>query len=547
MRKIIILQLLVMFFAPTMRANCIVFVNEKHTWTEVSPDKKTEIAAYMRQAKHFMEKGDYVSAKKKLERVLELDEEHAEALRLLEECNGMIEQQREAEREALQNAIDAGNVKALQDFITQYPKSEFVNQAESCIEDFELWDEARKKDTKAAYQHYLSASNRLGYKSDAESAIYRIEAEEAWEGCHNSNSMTKLESYLDKYSNSTHAKEAEYELNILKAEKYYNQNTRTLALSYYEKANTYRTLTGSHKKKYDELVLEATYDRLKGSTNLTDLQNFFKRLTVDSPYYNPISNRIALVKAQRLTISSSDMDMDVALSYAKDNETKATVKQYISDVKKRQRENRRDMRKLRRKTWWEDRATLGWNIVTADLDPGFRIRFDNYSSGYPSTLSLGTGLRLRFGRYNDRVNITLGVDYQNYWGKYVTTSNYYGYYEEEEIHYSTISRRLAFPVNFKVNLPVNKYSRRAFYFGCTAEFGFDINDVSNYFKQINSFESLINWQTVPSIAVEPQIGFNHKHFDWGLYYRCYIQGYRFFNSEFNEGNNRIGIFMVVYF
>lgn len=546
MKKIIILQLLVMLFAPTIKANCIIVVEEKHNWSEVSPDKKTEIAANMRQARHFMEKGDYVSAKKKLKRVLELDEGHAEAQRLLEECNGMIEQQREVEREALQDAINAGSVKALQDFIAQYPKSGFVSQAESCIEDFELWDEARKKDTKAAYQHYLSASNRLGYKSDAESAIYRIEAEEAWADCHNSNSMTKLESYLDKYSNSTHAKEAEYELNILKAEKCYNQNSRTLALSYYEKANTYRTLIGSHKKNYDELVLEATYDRLKGSTNLTDLQNFLKRLTLDSPYYNPISNRIAVVKAQRLTISSSDMDMDVALSYAKDNETKTTVKQYISDVKKRQRENRRDMRKWRRKTWWEDRATLGWSIVTADLDPDFRIRFDN-SSGYPSTLSLGTGLRLRFGRYNDRVNFTIGVDYQNYWGKYVTTSNYYGYYEEEEVRYSTISRRLAFPVNFKVNLPVNKYSRRAFYFGCTAEFGFDVNDVANYFKQINQFEDFLNWQAIPSIAIEPRIGFNHKHFDWGLYYRYYFDGYRFFNSEFSTGNKRLGVFMAVYF
>lgn len=541
MRKIIILQLLVMLLAPAIGANCMPFVGEKHNCTVISPDKRTEIAANMRQARHYMEKGDYVSAKKKLERVLELDEEHAEALRLLEECNGMIEQQREVEREALQNAIDAGNVKALQDFIAQYPKSEFVSQAERRIEDFELWEAARKKDTKVAYQQYLSTSDRLGYKSEAEAAVYRIEVDEAWQGCHNSNSMTKLESYLEKYPNAAHANEAEYELNLLKAEKYYHQNSRTLALSCYEKANTYRTLTGMHKKNYDELVLETTYNRLKESTDLTELQNFLKRLTLDSPYYNPISNRIAVVKAQRLTVSSSQTDMDVALSYAKDNETKATVKQYISDVKKRQRENKRDLRKRRRKAWWEDRATLGWSIVAADVDPSIDLK------NFPSTCSLGTGLRLRFGRFNDLVNFTIGADYQNYWGKYVTTTNYYGYYSEETVHYSTIHRRLAFPVNFRVNMPVDKYSRRAFYIGCTAEFGFDINDISDYFKQINSFESLLHWEAVPSIAVEPQIGFNHKHFDWGLYYKYYIQGYRFFNTEFLDGNKRMGVYMVVYF
>ena len=69
-----------------------------------------------------------------------MDEEHAEALRLLQECEEYIEQQRAAERTALEQAVDAGTVKALQDFIAQYPKSEYVSHAESCIEDFELWD-----------------------------------------------------------------------------------------------------------------------------------------------------------------------------------------------------------------------------------------------------------------------------------------------------------------------------------------------------------------------------------------------------------------------
>ena len=64
MRKIIILQLLVMLLAPAMRANCMPFVCEKHNCTVISPDKRTEIAANMRQARHYMEKGDYVSAKK---------------------------------------------------------------------------------------------------------------------------------------------------------------------------------------------------------------------------------------------------------------------------------------------------------------------------------------------------------------------------------------------------------------------------------------------------------------------------------------------------
>ena len=419
MRKLIILQLLVMFFAPTIKANHITFVEEKHIWSEVSPDKKTEIAANMRQARHFMEKGDYVSAKKKLERVLELDEEHAEALRLLEECNGMIEQQREAERKALQNAIDAGSVKALQDFIAQYPKSEFVSHAESCIVDFELWNKARQKDTKAAYQNYLDTSTVLGFKNEAESAIVRFETEEAWDECHNSNSIIKLESFMEKYPNSSHVREAEYEVNLLEAAKYYKQNSRSLSLSYYEKANAYRSLTGSHRKCYDELLQEATYERLMDSDDLDDMQRFLRQLSLDSPYYTPISNRIAIIKAQELTVNSTQEDMDGAMSYAMDDGTKSAVKRYISDIKKCQREKRRIARKDRRKAWWEDRATLGWSIVTADIDPMLNIELEDLyygslnSSNYPSTCSLSTGLRLRFGRYNDLLNFTIGAGWHS--------------------------------------------------------------------------------------------------------------------------------------
>ena len=90
-------------------------------------------------------------------------------------------------------------------------------------------------------------------------------------------------------------------------------------------------------------------------------------------------------------------------------------------------------------------------------------------------------------------------------------------------------------------------SNKAFYFGCTAEFGYDINYIGNYFKNIHKFDDFLDWQATPSIAIEPQIGFNRKHFDWGIYYRWYIEGYRFFDANYSDGNKRIGLFMVVYF
>lgn len=541
MKRIIPILLLFLLAVPNFHA----FGAEEVGATIMSPDKKTEIAANMRQAKHFMDKGNYVSAKKKLERVLELDAEHAEAQRLLAECNRMIEQQRQVEKNALDRAIALGTVKALQDFISQYPDSEYVDKAKKCIIDFELWSETRQKNTKAAYQQYLSKSKLKVYSEEANEAIQRIEADEAWNTCHNSNSIPKLEDFMKNYPNSIHADEAQYELNLLYAERCYQQNSRSLALSYYEKANATHALKGNHLQHYNELLTEEQYNKLKNSNDMAELQNFLRRLPTNSPYYNPISNRIAVLKAKRLSVYSKGNDIDEALRYAKDDVTRTTVKRYISEVKKRKREKARDDRRRMWEEWWEDRVTLGWNMIGGDVDPTLYPALKTIDD-YPETCSLESGLRLRFGRYDDVFNITFGADYQNYWGKYISAYYYYGYYEEEDFYYQTIHRRVAFPVNLKFNMS-GRNSNKAFYVGCSAEFGFALDDVIDYFGAIRQFDDFLNWQAEPSIAIEPQIGFNRKHFEWGLYYRHYLSGYRFMNPSFSDGNNRIGLFMMVYF
>ena len=499
-------------------------------------DNKKVIEAYMRQAKHFMEKSDYVSAKNKLEKVLELDENHAEAMELLAVCEEKMEQQRAVERAALNSAINSGSIQSLRSFIEQYPKSEFVGQAENCIEDFELWATARQNNTKAAYQEYLSKSKVMGYEDEANEKERGFEAEEAWANCHNS--IEKLEDFVDKYYGTTHSKDAQYELNLLYAERYYKQKEHYFALIYYKKAKEIHALNGEYLKHFNELQQEEQFNKLKNSYVLTDLIDFLKHLSVDSPYYNPISNKIAIIKANNLTSYSTEMDMDVALNYAKDDATKAKVKERILEVKKRQRERKRETAKKERKIWWKDRVTFGWNIIGADFDPEFDISSTGVSSK-PSTYSLETGLRLRFGRFNDIINITIGLDYQNYKGKYVYQQYYY-----DEAKYSVIHRRLAPQINFKLNMAPDY--KRAFYLGCSAEFGYEIEEIEDYFDRINSFQDVFYW-TVPSIAIEPQIGFNHKHFDWGIYYRCYLDGFSFFESEYSDGNNRIGMYITIYF
>lgn len=347
----------------------------------IADNKKKQIEAFMRQARNYIQKGDYVSAIGKLEKVLELDETYEEALTLMAECEEKIEQQRAVEKSALDAAINAESVQALRDFIEQYPKSEYVGQAENCIAEFELWIETRQKNTKDAYQEYLSKSTILGYQDEANDAIRAFEAEGAWNACHNSNSIEKLESYLDTYSGLSHEKEARYELNLLYAEKYYRLHRNNDALSYFKKANDTHVLTGEYLKHYNELQLEDQFNKLKDSNNIGELQNFLKRIPTDSHYYDPISNRIAVVRAQNLTVNSSEMDMDIALNFAKDDVTISQVKERISAVKKLQREMNRAIRKSKRE------EEKGQFFVT--LDFAYETQNTSYGFGLGQVKNLG--------------------------------------------------------------------------------------------------------------------------------------------------------------
>ena len=279
MKRTILILLFFLAFVPAVCANG---TNEAAATASASPDKRTEIAANMRQARHLMEKGDYVAAKRKLERVLELDKDHAEAKTLLAECKQKIEALKTAELKELNNAVEAGTEQALRGFIERHPKGFFIEQAQNYLQDFHLWDAARQKGTKDAYIEYLLTSTIQGYKNEAELAIKTIDAEAAWEICKQNMTINKLEEFIEDYSETPFENEAKYELDLIKAENYFDNGPHATALMFYEDANKIHSLTGQYSKHYRELVTEQHYNQVKTSSSVYDLVDFLSRTSSDS-------------------------------------------------------------------------------------------------------------------------------------------------------------------------------------------------------------------------------------------------------------------------
>ena len=479
-------------------------------------DKKTEIDANLRQAKYMMERNNFAGAKKRLDRVLELDPSNNEANRLIGECKIKLEQIRNKEFAEYKEVCKKNTVSALRAFIEEHPNSEFRKDAENRIKDFELWNDAKEKNTIEAYNAYLQKSVISAYKGDAQHAIQKIKEERAWNACKNTDNEALLEDFISTYPESSFIEEANYNLNLLKGERLYKEGLSDMAYSYFNNANLYRPLIGDAAAHYAELKEKMTFNEIIASSDVDEVRKYLNTLSFSSPYYNDTSNHLALLLGEKLSAWSSDYSMGEALNYAKDEPTKATVRNYINQAKDLRRAYERQRKARARKEWWSERVSLGWKIANLGANVG---------GNDPSLAHLGTGLRLRFGRYSDFMNIILGADYQYYYMKYEKRTSNNEFYIHQGIG----------GANIRFNL-FNAFSNAKFYIGCAGHFTFYLSGKDIPDDALNK----------SPIVIDPQIGIQGRGLDIGIYYRTFTDKNGLFKYNVVD-NNHVGFSITWYF
>lgn len=480
-------------------------------------DKNTMISKKINKAKAYIEKGDYVAAQSLLNGVLKLSPSNTQAKSLLDACKRGVVAQKQKEKEAYDRACLDGSVAALQAFISKYPKSSFADDVKERIKDYNIWDEARTINTLESYNSYLNSSQSLVYKKDAEKAILNLRAREDWKKCEYSDDENLLHNFIEKYSESDYAEDARYCYNIIKGEKYYLEGNETMAVYHLNEANMIHPLTKVAASHFSILNENKKCREMLNSSELYDLMIFFGRLTPNSKYYDSLSNRIAVLKAQKLSLYSSENEMEDALSYAKNDETRAIVKNSIRIAKANREYYARQRRIAARKAWWKDRINIGWNIMHIDYSCDF--------------WGLGTGVKLRFGKWSDVLNITLGLEYA-----------YHMYYDESDDDYyddetTAVAHQIDIPLGLRLNL-FKISSKYKFYMGCDVTFGYNVSNGSSDFKDLVCKNNL---------STSPLLGVESDKLDFGIYYRIYSNGKPFMRYVESKYNQRIGAFVTWYF
>lgn len=473
--------------------------------------KSTMIKKKLSDAQNYIAKGDYVAAQNTLNSLLNLDPKNSKAKELLDTCESGIKKQKQQIYQAYVDACNAGTIGSLENFISKYPNSEYVSQAKKCIEDYNMWKKAKEQNTISAYNTYLSNSTILAYKDDVNKAIRNIHAEIEWNNCKNSNDEEKLNAFIKKYPSSSFIDQANYRLNILKGERYFSSNNYTLAYSYLKDANNYQALSGLPAKHYKAINDKREFDDVISSSDVEKVRRYLNTLSTSNPYYNPTSNRLASLLGASLSTYSSEYSMNEAMSYAKDDDTKSLVKRYINKVKSDKAYYEHQRKVAARKAWWKNRFMAGWNVFHLDyLD---------------DIMGVGTGLKFRFGRWNDPVNLLFGAEYS--YLMYLDSDADY-YWDDSAV--LTVAHAVELPVGLRFNLfKTGTYSK--FYIGCNAAFGFNFAE-GEYFG--------VNKQT---LSIEPQFGFASKNLDFGFYYKKYLKNQGVFKYT-NGYDQRIGCFFT---
>ena len=481
-------------------------------------DKKTEISANLRQAKYMMENNNYSGAKKKLDRVLELDPSNVEANNLIAECKIKVDQIRKIEKTEFQDACKKNTISALRMFVDEHPNSELRKDAEDRIKDFELWYTAKDKNTIESYNSYIQNSTIKAYIIDAQTAIKKIQEEQSWNTCKDSENEDLLSDFVGNYPESPYINEANFRLNILKGQRMYNDGFAETAYLYLNSANSYRPLTGKEAVLYAELKEKNTFKEIQASSDVDIVRKYLNTLSISSPYYNDTSNHLALLLGAKLSAWSPESSMNEALSFAKDESTKSIVKRYINQAKDLHRSYERQRKASARKAWWKRNFKIG---IDADIET-------NIDSESGSAMFYSVGLAARFGNYTSNFSVVTGVKYRwlrmepkyraSYYDEYYDAYNndYYGHYNYYD--YGSNKRQsyggaISIPLSIRYQF-FRITTRSKLFIGAGGEFG------------VGMFESSDKKDCLENnyISLFPQFGLTCPNFEMSLYWKSYVNG-----------------------
>ena len=442
----------------------------------------------------------------------------------------VVEIERKNEQDLYEYAAKLETAQAYEAYLKKYPNGRFAQEARGRMEDMELWKKAKSVNTIAAYRYYLSTSRNKSFANLANDAIVDLESIDEWNKICHSSSKETIESFILKYPKSSRISIATKKHDEFLAVELYEQGNLQRAYEKFESAGGRYVIESHNRSKYDECAEYVDFKNLNSYSNETDLIAFLRKYP-SSRYYNQVSNMVAVSKAKSLSTFSGIYQFDDAMSYAKDETTKHTVKTYIQQAKEQRRSYERNIKAverqrkaIERRTWWKNNFQIGIDAdygTNMDSDPG-------------ADMFYSVGLVGRFGDCQKDWNFVTGIKYR--WLRVMP--EYGSYYNKGGIEWQMFGGAVCIPISVRYNIAEVFYNSRV-YIGIGGEYGF--------ISEKNIQDALNDYY----ISIFPQFGITSRHFEVSSYIKNYIAS-PFKDNPLNNSSGfdcrcLLGVQMAIYF
>lgn len=308
------------------------------------------------------------------------------------------------EKEAYNSACQTGTLDAFRGFVNTYPQSQYAQDVQNRIKDYDLWSVAKKDNTIQSYHSYLQNSILKSYISEARAAIDDINAVSEWQKVKSTNSLSDVQTFLQKHPNASCISDAIKKEHELKGIQLYNNGDKASAYREFIDAGGKYALDYANRTAYEECQEYHDFSLLSSYSKEAELFDFLTKYP-NSSYGGQVSNLIAIAKAKDFTMYSGDYSYKSALLYAKDDATRNQVKRYYEIKKREFSQYKKEQRRIKRIA---DGGVFnfGLEIMDLGLNP---TSYDDSDNDIDYTLYYNVGLSLKLGNYKSPIQLEFGA------------------------------------------------------------------------------------------------------------------------------------------
>ena len=342
-----------------------------------------------------------------------------------------------------------------------------------------------------------------------------------WNKIKNNNSISEVQSYMEKYPDSKMYQNAKNKLHELRAVALYEQEDYIGAYYQFRSIDNIFLVNKDNRDKYNQCVEYVDYIRIKSTNDEDQIISFINKYP-GGKFSIIASNQLALSRAKKLNAYSTEYDYACAEELASDRETLKTVRAYVANSREAHKSYMKEQRVKRIK---ENGGYVSFGFKILDF-AGDITSSDKYNM---NIYTISTGISFKVGNFKAPVQFEIGVK----------PGVLLAHYKDEDIDNET---KFCMPVFSK--LKANLFSYYFYPYQESIESKFYIAGIGMY-----NLVRAKDYDTKFSIG--GGIGVAFKHLDWFIiYYKKSIKdtGENSIDSHYGKmDNNFIGSSFSYYF